>query len=122
MNEISYGEPRPEAVRDLSQTLAAQQLAGSMGTEELARNFLARVQRDIDEQVDLRVRQQVATIKMPQSSSSSDFKQVAITSLVIGALLTVAKSTDLGAGGIAIVWAALVIVNVLWAVVWLVRR
>lgn len=122
MNDITYGEPRPEAVRDLSQTLATQQLAGSTATEELARNFLARVQRDIDEQVDLRVRQQVATIKPPQGSSSSDVKQVAITSLVIGALLTVAKATDLGAGGIAIVWSALVIVNVLWAVVWLVRR
>lgn len=121
MNDISYGEPRPEAVRDLSQTLATQQLAGSTAPEELARNFLARVQRDIDEQVDLRVRQQMVAVKAPQGSSS-DFKQVAITSLVIGALLTVAKATDLGAGGIAIVWTALVIVNVLWAVVWLVRR
>ena len=60
VNEISYDAPRPEAVRDLNQTLLTQQQAGPVATEQLARDFLARVQRDIDEQVDMRVRQLVA--------------------------------------------------------------
>jgi len=120
MNEISYDSPRPEAVQDLSQTMMAQQAGGPVQTEELARNFLARVQRDIDEQVDLRVQQRLATWKAPRAAGN-EMKEVAIVSLVIGMILTLAKASDLGAGGIAIVWVGIVAVNLVWAVVSLLR-
>lgn len=121
MNEISYDSPRPQAVQDLSQTMMAQQAAGPVQTEELARNFLARMQRDIDEQVDLRVQQRLATWKAPKAAGS-DMKEVAITSLIIGMILTVTKASDLGDGGIAIVWVGIVAVNFVWAIVSLLRR
>jgi hypothetical protein len=64
MNEVSYGAPRPEPARDLGATLAAQE-ANPAATEALARDFLARVQRDIDEQVDLRVQQGLVASQTP---------------------------------------------------------
>lgn len=117
MNEISYGEPRPEAVRDLSQTLTAQQAAGPASTEALAQNFLARVQRDIDEQVDLRVQQQLANWKPPSPSRSAQKDmEFMLGSLGISIPLT-AIAAFIGGGiwGVAVVWAGIIIINLVWA-------
>lgn len=123
MNNVSYDEPRPEAVRDLNATLAAQQLGGAPASEELARNFLVHVQRDIDDQVDQRVQQRLATWKgAPVSSPGGDPRSIAVASLLIGGFLTLTRTTDLGTAGIAIVWGAIVAVNIVWAIVWLVLR
>lgn len=115
MNEFSYDAQRPESVRDLGQAISAQQAAGPAATEALAQGFLARVQRDIDEQVDLRIQQRLASGK-PARSSAGDMSGIVIASLIVGAIITVAKTSDLGVGGIAIVWAAIVVVNMAWAV------
>jgi hypothetical protein len=125
MNNVSYDSPRPDAVRDLSQALAAQQArqpAGSPATEELARDFLARMQRDIDEQVDLRVQQQLATWKasnpgtwLSQRDRAQQAKEVMLGSLGIGVPLTIGAGIFGGIWGIVIVWVGLIIINVAWA-------
>ena len=122
MNDMSYEPPRPDAVRDLSQALAAQQAAGAPPTEDLARGFLARVQRDIDEQVDLRVQQQLATWKpanpgtwLSQRDRAQQAKEVMLGSLGIGVPLTIGAGIFGGIWGIVVVWAGLIIINVAWA-------
>ncbi|HZS90216.1 MAG TPA: hypothetical protein VFE42_22315 [Chloroflexota bacterium] len=123
MNEVSSGAARPDAVRDLSAALQAQQPVGTAASDELAQNFLARVQRDIDEQVDQRLQQCLANWKGPRSvaTAGKDWRDVAVTSLIIGAILTVAKASDLGVAGIAVVWGAVIAVNIIWAIVSIVR-
>ncbi len=123
MNEVSSGAARPDAVRDLSAALQAQQPVGTAASDELAQNFLARVQRDIDEQVDQRLQQSLANWKGPRSvaTAGKDWRDVAVTSLIIGAILTVAKASDLGVAGIAVVWGAVIAVNIIWAIVSIVR-
>ena len=49
MNEASYGQPRPAMTHDLGATLTTQG-ADPAAAEALAKGFLTRVQRDIDEQ------------------------------------------------------------------------
>ena len=121
MNDVTYGAPSPDPARDLGQALEAQQAVSPAQADSMARDFLARMQRDIDDQVDLRMKQQMATWKAPVSAAN-DMKQVAIATLIVGAIVTVAGSSNLGTGGIAIVWAAMVLVNVAWAAASLVRR
>ncbi len=121
MNDVGYDAPRPEAVRELGQALAAQQAASPAQTEALAQSFLARMQRDIDEQVDQRIRQQLGGRSLPKGSAT-EMREVAIVSLIIGAIVTIAKASDLGAGGIAIVWAAILLINVAWAGITLTRH
>lgn len=124
MNEVSYGEPRPDAVQDLSRTLATQQTAGTASTDMLAQQFLARVQRDIDEQVDLRVQQQLdARIQQhlanwkPSSRRSADQdKEVLLGSLGIAIPLTaIAAFSSAGLLGVVIIWVGIVLVNVAWS-------
>ena len=123
MNEVSSGAARPDAVRDLSAALQAQQPVGTAASDELAHNFLARVQRDIDEQVDQRLQQSLANWKGPRpvATAGKDWRDVAVTSLIIGAILTIAKASDLGVAGIAVVWGAVIAVNIIWAIVSIVR-
>ncbi len=123
MNEVSSGAARPDAVRDLSAALQAQQPVGTAASDELAQNFLARVQRDIDEQVDQRLQQCLANWKGPRSvaTAGKDWRDVAVTSLIIGAILTIVKASDLGVAGIAVVWGAVIAVNIIWAIVSIVR-
>lgn len=113
MNEVSYGTPQPDVVRDLSNTMAAQQVAPAQ-TEELARNFLARLQRDIDEQVDLRVQQGIATSKAPRGISNQE-KELILGSMGIAIPLTGAAGYFGGIWGIVVLWACLVIINVVWS-------
>lgn len=113
MNEVTYGTPQPDAVRDLSNTMAAQQMAPAQ-TEELARTFLARVQRDIDEQVDLRVQQRLSTWKPPRGVSNQE-KELMLGSLGIGVPLTLFAGIFGGIWGIIIVWVGLIIINVAWS-------
>jgi hypothetical protein len=122
MNNVSYESPRPDAVRDLSQALAAQQAAGSPATEQLARDFLARMQRDIDEQVDRRLQQQLVTWQGANRSNSlsprdraQQAKEVMLGSLGIGVPLTIGAGIFGGIWGIVMVWVGLIIINVAWA-------
>ena len=125
MNEISYGEPRPEAVQDLSRTMATQQMAGPASTEVLAQQFLARVQRDIDEQVDLRVQQQIdariqqhlANWNPPSRNLKKDQKDMEfmLGSLGIAIPLTVVAGLFGGFPGMLVVWAGIIIINVAWS-------
>jgi hypothetical protein len=123
MNDVSPGGARPDAVRELSAALQAQQPTGTSASDQLAQNFLARVQRDIDEQVDQRLQQRLANWKGPRSAATAgkDWRDVAVTSLIVGAILTVAKASDLGVAGIAVVWGAVIAVNIIWAIVSIVR-
>ena len=121
MNEISYDAPRPEAVHDLNQALLSQQQAGPVATEQLARDFLARVQRDIDEQVDLRVRQLVAAGQLPAPSAKQQkrqqdhAKEVMLGSLGIGVPLTLFAGAFGHLPGIVVVWVGLVLINIAWS-------
>lgn len=122
MNEVSYGTPQPDVVRDLSNTMAAQQVAPAQ-TEEMARNFLARVQRDIDEQVDLRVKQQLATWKDAKGITNQE-KELILGTLGITLGVGVPLSGIAGyfghGWGIVIVWVCLVLINI--NVAWAQRR
>ena len=122
MNDVSNQAPHLAAVRDLSEALAAQQAAGPSSADALAQSFLARVQRDIDEQVDLRVQQQLATWKtanprtwLSQRDRAQQAKEVMLGSLGIGVPLTLFAGIFGGIWGIVIVWVGLVIINVAWA-------
>ncbi len=120
MNEVGYDAPRPESVRDLSETLAAQQTGGNPAqTEALAQSFLARMQRDIDEQVDLRVQQSLAAWQGPKPATSKqqmDYAMsMALGSLGIGVPLSGVAVFAGGIWGLIVVWAGLVIINVAWS-------
>ncbi len=117
MNEVSYDAPRPEAVRDLSGTLAAQQTANPAAAEVLARDFLTRVQRDIDEQVDLRVQQKLAASRVSrrQAIDPATDLPIAICSIVGAIPLTAIAGKVAELPGMALVWAGLVIINVAWS-------
>ncbi len=49
MNEAPYGQPRPAMTHDVGVTLTTQG-ADPAAVEALAKDFLARAPRDIDEQ------------------------------------------------------------------------
>lgn len=117
MNEVSSDAPRPDAVRDLS-ALLAQQAGTPAQTDELARTFLARVQRDIDEQVDLRVQQQLAALTRSTKDGNKISDQelgLSLGSLGIGIPLVGAAGYFAGLPGIIVVLAALAIINVAWS-------
>ena len=114
MNEISYEEPRPDAARDLANALQQHYAAAPAQADALARGFLAQVQRDIDEQVDLRVQQQMAAFK-PSKRAAQDQKELMLGSLGIGVPLTLFAGIFGGIPGIIVVWIGLVLINVAWA-------
>ena len=123
MNEISYEPARTGAATDaaseLSQMLAAQETASPASREALAQSFLARVQRDIDEQVDFRVKQQLATSRPTQTTASSQTPQSAQLAMALGSMgiaipLTAIAGGIAGLPGIIIVWLGLILINVAW--------
>ncbi len=117
MNDVSYGSPRPESVQYLGETLAAQQALGPAATEDLARTFLARMQREIDEQVDQRVQQALTTMKPPKAwKKQQDPKELALGSMGIAIPLSaIAAFSSAGFAGLLVVWIGLVVINVVWA-------
>ena len=114
MNEVSYDAPRPEAVRDLGGTIAAQQTASPAATEVLAKDFLARVQRDIDEQVDLRVQQMAGQNRKSRPLSSEELG-LALGSLGIGIPLSAIAGGIGHLPGLVLAWGGLIIINVAWS-------
>lgn len=117
MNEIVPDAPRPEAARGLRDTLLAQQAATPAQADEMARNFLARVQRDIDEQVDLRVQQLMTRTAAPTSSPgiSNQDKELILGSLGIGVGLTAVVGIFGVDIAVAIIgWLCILLVNVAW--------
>lgn len=137
MNQVSYDQPDPGAgtaqpqgpawAAQQSQAWAGQQAQG----EALAQGFLARVQRDIDEQVDLRVQQQLASrsagpssppaLPVAQQSRSMGHKGhgedvgIALGSLVFGIPLSAIAGSAAQLTGIIVVWVGLVIINLAWS-------
>jgi len=129
VNRVSYDQPEPGAgmAQPQGPTWAGQQAQG----EALAQGFLARVQRDIDEQVDLRVQQQLAARSaMPsaspaplvaQQSRSVDHKGrgedvgIALGSLVFAIPLSGIAGYAAHLPGIVVVWVGLVIINLAWS-------
>jgi len=129
VNRVSYDEPEPSAGSGQAQgqAWAGQQAQG----EALAQGFLARVQRDIDEQVDLRVQQQLAARSvMPsappalpagQQSRSTGPKgrgediAIALGSLILGIPLSAIAGRAADLTGIIVVWVGLVIINLAWS-------
>jgi len=124
VNQVSYDQPEPGTgmAQPQGPAWAGQQAQG----EALAQGFLARVQRDIDEQVDLRVQQQLAnrsaTPSAPsalpvrqQSQSVGQNIAIALGSLVFGIPLSVIAGTVAQLPGIVVVWLGLVIINLAWS-------
>ena len=119
MNEVSYDVPRPGTAHDLGTTLAAQQ-ANPAATEALARDFLARMQRDIDEQVDLRMQQGLAAPTTQRASGRQPIDPatdlpIAICSIVGAIPLTAIAGKVAELPGMAVVWVGLVLINAAWA-------
>jgi hypothetical protein len=117
MNDVSSDMPRPDAARDLS-ALLAQQAATPAQTDELARNFLARVQRDIDEQVDLRVQQQLGVYTRSTKGGNKISDQelgLVLGSLGISIPIVAAAGFFGGLPGIIVYLVALAIINVAWS-------
>ena len=113
MNEAPYGQPRPAMTHDLGATLTTQG-ADPAAAEALAKDFLARVQRDIDEQVDLRVQQQLTTTRKGSPLSPQELG-LALGSLGIGIPLSAIASIFGHLPGLVLVWGGLIIINVAWS-------
>jgi len=129
VNQVSYDQPEPGAgiAQPQGSAWAGQQAQG----EALAQGFLARVQRDIDEQVDLRVQQQLAArsampssppaVPVAQQSRSMGHKGrgedvgIALGSLVLGIPLSAIAGHAAQLTGIIVVWVGLVIINLAWS-------
>jgi len=129
VNQVSYDQPEPSAgtAQPQGSAWAGQQAQG----EALAQGFLARVQRDIDEQVDLRVQQQLAArsatpsapsaLPVRQQSQSVDHKGrgedvgIALGSLIFGIPLSAIAGDAAQLTGIIVVWMGLVIINLAWS-------
>ena len=102
-------EERQEAKstrEELDAILSARQELGTEYNEELADMLMERLDTLIDKRVEERLE------KAPRNSLSP---AVPITSLVFAIPLTAIAASMLGFRGVAVVWAALIIVNVLYS-------
>lgn len=121
MNDISVNTPLSGRAHDLSEAIATQQTAGAAQDQELARDFLARVQADIDEQVDRRVQQHLAAVSAPRRSVDiAPQLALALGSLVAAIPLTLIAGNipSLHGWGITIVLGFIGWLNAVWSWAW----
>lgn len=103
-------EKRREADRtreELDAILSARQELGTEYNDELADKLMERLDAVIDRRVEARLQ------KEPKSTSLSPV--VPICSFVFAIPLTAIAASMLGFRGVAVVWAALIIVNILYS-------
>ena len=103
-------EERQEADRtreELDVILSARQELGTEYNDELADKLMERLDAVIDRRVEARLK------KEPKSTPLSP--AVPITSFVFAIPLTAIAASMLGFRGVAVVWAALIIVNILYS-------
>ena len=91
---------------ELDAILSARQELGAEYNDELADMLMEKLDAEIDRRVEVRMQ------KAPKSSLSP---AVPITSLVFAIPLTAIAASLVGIRGVLIVWAALIIVNVLYS-------
>ena len=103
-------EERQDADRtreELDAILSARQELGAEYNDELADKLMERLDALIDRRVEERLQ------KEPQGSSLSP--AVPITSFVFAIPLTAIAASMLGIRGVLVVWAAVIIVNILYS-------
>ena len=102
-------DKRQEADRtreELDAILSARQELGTEYNDELADKLMERLDAVIDRRVEARLQ------KAPKTSLSP---AVPIISIVFAIPLTAIAATMVGFRGVAVVWAALIIVNILYS-------
>jgi hypothetical protein len=117
MNRVSTEEPRSDAARDLAEAIAVRQEGGSASADVLAQNFLGQVQRDIDAQVDRRLKQYLEEQRKP-ASGAQDKELVlgmALGSMGIGVPLSAIAAYFGGFPGLLVVWIGIILINVAWS-------
>ena len=103
-------EGRQEADRtreELDAILSARQELGTEYNDELADKLMERLDAVIDRRVEARLRK--------DTKSASLSPAVPICSLIFAIPLTAIAASMLGFRGVAVVWAALIIVNILYS-------
>ena len=132
--------PRPDAVRDLRDVLAAHQATLPPGVdgypvpgdnqqaESLARDILALVQSEIDTQVEWRVQQAVGRLRAeglsPEAQRSADpahrpwSAAMSIPTMIFSIPIIAIAGGVGGFPGLALALVALVVINVSWATGW----
>jgi hypothetical protein len=128
MNEIAYRESTANAVRGAQGQDTVPAPGGAALTEDVAQRLLAELRRDMNQQIDWQVQQQLTTRRGPSLGEAT----LALGSLCIGAVVTgilVANATTVTSGllgtqtathqntlpFVVVVWVALFLVNVAWA-------
>ena len=110
-SEAEHGkEERREADRtreELDAILSARQELGAEYNDELADKLMERLDAVIDRRVEARLQK--------DSKPASLSPAVPICSLVFAIPLTAIAASMLGFRGVAVVWAALIIVNILYS-------
>jgi hypothetical protein len=136
VKEVVTG-PRPDAVQDLRDVLAAHQVAlpvgldnspmprGNQQAESLARDILALVQSEIDTQVEWRVQQAVQRLRAeglsPQAQQFDDpasrrrSAAMSIPTMILSIPIIAIAGGVGGFPGLALALVALVVINVTWA-------
>jgi hypothetical protein len=102
---------RIETEDELRAALATREELGAEFEPQIVESFLARVEREIDERVDMRL----AEYAEAEGGDSRDASDVAIWSLGLGIPLTGAAGGTGGVAAIIFVWIGIVFVNFAYA-------
>lgn len=127
---------RPDLTRDLRDVLLAQQAllsgngsaavaTGSRHVENLAGDILAVVQSEIDTQVEWRVQQAVARLRVEgfgspgvDTAERTRAAAVSVPTLIFSIPIIAIASGTAGFAGLALALVALVMINLTWATGW----
>lgn len=109
MSELSYGQQTQQPVGSLDQPLGAYPVDST--AQEMAQLILTGMQRDIESQIDWRLQQQ----KPGRREVSGNELGLILGTIGIGVPLTAIAGAMANLAGIAVVWIALILINVAWA-------
>jgi hypothetical protein len=108
MSEPSYRPPRAGETAPL---LPGQYGGNDLSTDDLSQRILMGMQRDIEAQIDWRLRQAA-----PAKTRAIDPTEIGVIlgTIGLGVPLTAIAAASAGLAGILVIWIALALINVAW--------
>jgi hypothetical protein len=112
MSEPSYHGDRPPLTGETAPQLPGQYAGYDLSTADLSQRILMGMQRDIEAQIDWRLRQAA-----PAKTRTIDPSEIGVIlgTIGLGVPLTAIAAASAGIAGIVVIWIALALINVAWA-------
>jgi hypothetical protein len=112
MSEPSYSGDRPSRPYNAAPLAPGQSADADLSTEDLSQRILMGMQRDIEAQIDWRLRQNAPS--KPRTIEPNEIG-VILGTIGIGVPLTAIAAASAGIAGIVVIWLALVLINIAWS-------